>query len=59
MTRAEVIRVAAIGIGAVLVAVFLGFASWGPWAQLATVVVASLLASAGAPHAFGWREPRR
>ena len=58
MTRREVIRVAIIALAAIAAAAVIGVAHWGPWPQLAVVVIGAVLASAGAPGAFGWREPR-
>jgi len=58
MTRRELIRVAVIGLAAIAAAVLIGLTDQGPWPQLAVVVIAAVLASAGAPRAFGWRERR-
>jgi hypothetical protein len=57
MTRRQLITCCAIGITVILVAILTGFAQQGPWAQLATVVVAGVLATFAAPEYFGWREP--
>ena len=57
MTRRQLVSYLAIAITVILIAILTGFAQKGPWEQLATVVVAGVLASLAAPEYFGWREP--
>ncbi len=58
MSRRELLQFSVIGAGGVLITMLLGFGHWGAWAQLGCVVVVTVLATLGAPHAFGWSDPR-
>ena len=57
MTRRQLISYIAIVASVIAVSAATGFLQTGAWAQLATVVVAGVLASFAAPEYFGWRYP--
>ena len=58
MTRRQLISyIAIVAIVIAESAAATGFLQTGAWAQLATVVVAGVLASFAAPEYFGWRYP--
>jgi hypothetical protein len=57
MTRRQLISYLAIAATVIAISAATGFLQTGAWAQLATVVLAGLLASFVAPEYFGWRYP--
>jgi hypothetical protein len=57
MTRRRLITYLATAGSVMVISVLTGFLLMGSWAQLASVVVAGVLASFAAPEYFGWREP--
>jgi|GraSoiStandDraft_30_1057271.scaffolds.fasta_scaffold1895256_1 hypothetical protein len=57
MTRRQLISWIAIATTVIAVSALTGFLQTGAWAQLATGVVAVVLASFAAPEYFGWRYP--
>jgi threonine/homoserine efflux transporter RhtA len=57
MTRHQLISYLPIAATVIGVSALTGFLQTGAWAQLATVVIAGVLASFAAPEYFGWRYP--